>query len=148
INSLIFYSFSLLLIGVLITTIYIWCAIKKFEEVKYNFILDKKIYKDMLGFSGWNILGQVSVLSSNQGVVLIFNILIGLIINASLAISQQIKSLLSSFVSNLQLAFNPQIVKSYAEKNIVRHNVLVLNSSKYSLFLVSIMSIPFLIYTD
>lgn len=149
VNSLIFYSFSLLLIGVLITTIYIWCASKKFsEEVKYNFILDKKIYKDMLGFSGWNILGQVSVLSSNQGVVLIFNILIGLIMNASLAISQQIKSLLSSFVSNLQLAFNPQIVKSYAENNIVRHNILVLNSSKYSLFLVSIMSIPFLIYTD
>lgn len=148
-NSLIFYSSSLLLIGVLITIIYIFCAIKKFgEEVKYNFILDKKIYKDMLGFSGWNVLGQISVLSSNQGVVLIFNILIGLIINASLAISQQVKSLLSSFVSNLQLAFNPQIVKSYAENNILRHNALVLNSSKYSLFLVSIMSIPFLIYTD
>ncbi|QHI27677.1 lipopolysaccharide biosynthesis protein [Acinetobacter haemolyticus] len=148
-NSLIFYSISLFLISILVVLIYIYCSFKEFgKEVRYNFCSDKKLYKDMLDFSSWNILGQISTLSSNQGVVLIFNILIGLTINASLAISQQVKSLLSSFVSNLQLAFNPQIVKSYAENNMIRHNILVLNSSKYSLFLVSIFSLPFLIYME
>lgn len=147
-NVLILYSALLVLVAVLVFVVYFFYVFKKFrKETKYSFRARNDLAQEMVLFSGWNLLGQISVLSSNQGVALIYNLFLGVTINASLAISQQVTALLSNFVSNLQLAFNPQIVKSFANNDIERHNSLVLNSSRYSLYLVTIIAIPFLLYS-
>lgn len=147
-DALIMYSFLLVFVAVLVFILYFAYAFLKFrKETRYIANIKNGLTKEIFSFSSWNLFGQISVLSSNQGVTLMYNIFLGVTINASLAISQQVAALLSTFVSNLQLAFNPQIVKSFASNNIERHNNLVLNSSRYSLYLITIIAIPFLLYS-
>ena len=148
-SALITYSVLLIVVSILVFILYfIYVLINFRQETKYVAKANKILTKEIVSFSGWNLFGQISVLSSNQGVTLIYNIFLGVTINASLAISQQVTALLNNFVSNLQLAFNPQIVKSFASKDFKRHEDLVLNSSRYSLYLITIIAIPFLFYSD
>lgn len=148
-NILEAYSILLVVVAFVVFIIYFSYVFRKFrEETKYSYIQGSTLTKEIVAFSGWNLFGQIAVLSSNQGVALIYNIFLGVTINASLAISQQVTALLNNFVSNLQLAFNPQIVKSFANNDIERHNSLVLNSSRYSLYLITIIAIPFLLYSE
>ena len=84
---------------------------------------------------------------ADQGVNILSNIFFGPAINASRAISVQVKSALVSFVSNFQMAANPQIIKSYAGKDYVYMRDLIVNSSKYSFLLLFFFSFPIILET-
>ncbi|MDH5034491.1 MULTISPECIES: oligosaccharide flippase family protein [Chryseobacterium] len=148
-DQLIVYSFLLLLVNLIINVIYkIYCYRNFKEETAYHYFSDKKLFRELLSFSGWSLFGQVAVLSSTQGLNMIMNIFIGVTVNAALGIANQVNSVLYSFVSNMQVAFNPQITQSYASNDLETHKRLVLNTSKYSVFLFLVLSIPILLHTE
>lgn len=141
---LIYYGLALFLTSVLMFVLYYIVVGRKYN-IAYSLGSDIKLARDIVNFSKWNILGQISAVTSNHGNTIIFNVFFGVVANASFAISQQINALLNNLVSNLQTAFNPQIVESYVKGNVERHINLVLVASRYSLYLIVCMSIPFLI---
>ncbi|WP_180116288.1 lipopolysaccharide biosynthesis protein [Acinetobacter sp. YH12140] len=143
-NLLIYYGLALLFSSIIMFFCYIFLVGKRYK-INYSMKNNMSLTKKIVSFSGWNILGQISSVTSNQGVTILFNIFFGVVANASFAISQQINALLNNFVSNLQMAFNPQIVESYVKGDVKRHVGLVLLASRYSLYLISLMSIPFLV---
>lgn len=148
-NVLVFYSSLLTALSVGMFLLYLMITIRNFRlETKYKLKSDAELTKEILSFSGWNLFGQIAVLSSNQGVTILYNLFLGITVNAALAIGQQVRGLVGTLANNLQMAFNPQIVQSYACGDIEHHNVLVLNASRYSLYLISIIAIPFLLYSD
>ena len=55
-------------------------------------------------------------------------------INASRAISFQVRSALNSFVNNFQIALKPQIIKSFASGDLDYMHKLVHQGAKYSFF--------------
>lgn len=57
-----------------------------------------------------------SILKSN-GINILINMFFGVTINASRAISYQIKSVLNNFVVNFSMALQPSMVKSYSSGN-------------------------------
>jgi len=69
------------------------------------------------------------------------------VVNAALAIATQVNGVLYGFIGNFQVAFNPQIVQSYASGEYERNKKLILTTSKYSFFLMAILSAPFLFFT-
>ncbi len=153
-NQLIVYSGALAGLAVAVFLIFYFVVIKNFaQETKYlinsaNTDGTKLLAKEIFGFSSWNLLGQIAVLSANQGITILYNLFLGITVNAALAIAQQVRGLIGSLANNLQTAFNPQIVQSYANGDFDRHNELVLNASRYSLYLISIIAIPFLLFSD
>lgn len=72
----------------------------------------------MMGFSGWSMVGGATTIGTQQGGNILINIFSGLTANAAFGISNQVSSAIYGFVSNFQLAFNPQIVKLYAQKRL------------------------------
>lgn len=154
VNYLTVYSAALAGLAVIVFLIYFFVVTKNFsQETRYriNFAKSnetKDLTKEILAFSSWNLLGQISVLSANQGITILYNLFLGITANAALAIAQQVRGLVGSLANNLQTAFNPQIVQSYASGDFDRHNELVLNASRYSLYLISIIAIPFLLFSD
>lgn len=143
IDKLFLYSFLILLVSIFSAVgYYIYC--RKFfkDETKFRFYRDYTKSKELFFFSGWSLLGQVSAVSSTQGINMIFNMFLGVTINASFAIANQVNGAIYNFVSNFQLAFNPQIVQTYASRDIERHKNLVLATSKMSFILLSIISAP------
>ena len=94
----------------------------------------------MVSFSGWMLMGQVAYVGSTQGLNMVSNLFFGVAVNAAVAIATQVEGAVYSFVNNFQMAANPQLVQSYAAKDYDRNRQLILGISKYSLYLMAILS--------
>ena len=126
--------------------IQLYC-IKNFKECTYKLKYSANLIKQMLSFSGWMLFGCVSMLSL-QGVNILINIFFGPVFNAARAIAVQVQSAVNSFVGNFMIAVQPQIIKSYSEKEYHYMYRLVFSSSKLSFYLLFILTMPVLFYAD
>jgi O-antigen/teichoic acid export membrane protein len=144
-DKLIFYAILMSIVTILIFIVYFIYCYRKFESSHYHHTNDKVLYKQLLGFSWWSLFGSLANVGKSQFIDVMLNIFYGVAINAAMGITNQVKNALNSFVSNFQIAFNPQIVKSYAAKEREYLIKLVLSTSKYSYFLLFILSLPILI---
>lgn len=147
-DKLILYSILVFVVSVVIFIAYRFFCRKLFDSCKYQFIRDKLIFKELISFSGWSIFGNMALVGSNQGISFILNIFLGVTINATMGIASQVNTAIYSFVSNFQMAFNPQIVKTYASGNLEEHKKLIFQASKFSFYLLLILAIPILLNTE
>ena len=120
---------------------YAYCH-KKFDICRYILVKDKQIYYKLTNFSGWSLFGCLANIGTIQGVNILLNFFFGVAINAAAGIANQINSALYQFVSNFQIAFNPQIVKSYAAQDKKYFINLILQTSKFSYFLMFTFTLP------
>ena len=141
-DRLIFYSIFVLIVGLLSTLIYNWYCRKHYSECRFRFGYDKVIFNDMLSFSGWNMFGCVAVMGQSTGVNLVINAFCGTIVNGSRAIAFQVNSMVVRFIENFQVALNPQIVKYYADRDIVNMERLVIRGAYLSSYLFLFLAIP------
>ena len=81
IDKLILYVTLYTIVQGSINLIYRWYCVRNFEETKYRFILKKKLFKEMLGFSGWNLFGNLAGAGYTQGVDILLNIFFGPAVN-------------------------------------------------------------------
>lgn len=142
------YSVLMMFNSAVIFTIYFVYCRTHFDYTKYIFCFDKSLFKRILSFTGWNMLGSLSGTLSESGVSLIFNVFCGVILNASIGLSNQINGALSGFIAGFQTAFKPQIVKTYAAKQRQDFHRLVCRSSKFSFFLFFLVSVPVICNMD
>ncbi|MGR7812790.1 lipopolysaccharide biosynthesis protein [Lacinutrix undariae] len=148
INKLVLYAALVFSITLLIAIVYIVYCVRNFKESKYQFYYDSKLYRTLLSYSGWSLFGNIASVAKGQGTNILLNIFIGPIANASYAITLQVQSAVNLFVSNFQLAVNPQIIKNYASNNKETMFFLIVQSSKASFLLMYILSIPLLFDSD
>ena len=88
---------------------------KKFsQEIKFKKVSDKKLFKELLSFSGWGIFGSIAVVGFQQGINILLNMFFGLTVNAAFGIANRVNSLVNQFFTGFQTAANPQITKAYA----------------------------------
>ncbi|WP_445384807.1 MATE family efflux transporter [Robiginitalea sp. IMCC44478] len=142
--------FALLGLGltIIINTSYIlYCRIN-FRETAPLFITDKNLFRELLSFSGWSLFGNLAAVSANQGVNILINMFYGPAINAARGIAYQVNGAIRIFVSNFQVAVNPQIIKTYAANELTQMHKLVLVSSRISFFLLFIIALPILLETE
>ena len=118
---------------------------KSLKTIRYKFQRNKALFKDLLAFNGWNILGGISNIAANQGLNMIFNVFLGVVVNASLGICNQVYSAVNSFVMNFQTAFNPQITKSYASGDMDEFYSFIQTTSRLSFCLICTIGLPVII---
>ena len=120
---------------------YIFCR-RNFSIYKYCFEYDKSRYWAIAGFSGWSLFEAIANMGASQGLNILLNIFFGITVNAAMGIANQVNAAIYRFVGNFQLAFNPQIVKSYAAGEKGYFINLILSTSKYSFFLLLLLALP------
>lgn len=147
-DKLILYAALILVVQVLIRFCYsIYCN-KHFKETKYRHIWDKILFKEMTGFAGWSLFGNLSSVLFGQGLNILLNLFFGPVVNAARAVSVQVQSAIQQFVSNFQMALNPQITKTYAQGDLKAMHQLMFRSARFSFFLLFLLSLPVLFETD
>lgn len=148
IDCLIFYAILHVLIQLIVRLIYtIYCK-KRFEESHYRLIWDKIVSLRILSFAGWTLTGNVAVMGYTQGLNILLNLFFGTVVNAARGISVQVQSAARMFFSGFQTAINPQIHKSYARGDLDRMQSLVFMSSRFSFFLMLLVTIPLCLHTQ
>lgn len=147
-DKLVIYSFLLLLVAIVIDIAY-WYYCQRFLLAnKFYLKTNKKLFVELTSFSVWNLFGGLADIGYKQGTNIILNLFWGISINAVLGITNQIRNALVPFIGNLQLAVNPQMVKSYALGDYEYFKILVYRISKYSYFLMLIIVFPIIFNID
>lgn len=136
--------FAILLFAVsfIVACIYRIYTLRNFEETRFELVKDKILYKTLISYSAWSLFGNIAGVAKGQGVSIILNIFFGTVMNAAQGVAIQISAAVTSFVSNFQMASNPQIIKSYASEDKVYMTNLVIRTSKFSFYLLFILTLP------
>ena len=123
---------------------YLYCK-RKFSEISFEMRFDRPLFKNILGFTGWNVIGTFAFMLKGQGVNMLLNSFFGPIINAARGIAYQVNTAISGFSQNITIAFRPQIVNSYAEGNFSRVTSLIFTESKICFMLIATLIIPVIV---
>ena len=147
-DKLVLYAFLILAIQVLIRFCYsIYCN-RHFEETKYIHVWDKGLFKEMTGFAGWSMFGNLAGVLFGQGLNMLLNVFFGPVVNAARAVAVPVQNAVQQFVGNCQMALNPQITKTYAQGEMNDMHKLMYRSARFSFFLLFLLSLPVLFETD
>lgn len=144
-DKLILYAILLFVVGVLDRLIYGFYCSKHFPEARFVCYFDKTLLKKMNNIAGWSLFGNVAGIGYTQGLNVLLNMFFGPAINASRGIAVTVQGVVSGFVSNFQMALNPQITKSYAVNDLDRMHKLIYVSSKFSFLLLFLLVLPIII---
>lgn len=145
-DKLIVYAFLLFLQSWLARIIYFWFCKRNFMECKtIKLIVDKPLLKSMTSFSSWSIIGNLGYIIHTQGIAIVINLFFGVAVNAAQGIANQVNSIVKQFVTNFLIAFNPQVVKTYAAGEIDEMHKLVLRGCKVACLMVSVLVIPLIL---
>ena len=111
-DKLIAYAIIIALWSIALQIFYRVYCYKRFEETHLKLCKDKDIYKGMLSYSLWDMVGQFCATGNNQ------------------------------LASNFTTSVNPQILKSYARGDMDRFFELIYESGKYSYYLMFLLALP------
>lgn len=147
-DKLISYAVLMCSVALIIRLIYGTYCKRNFEECKYRLIWEKNLLKQMFGFAGWNFIGVAAVVLREQGGNILLNMFFGPVINAAKAVATQVNTAIGGFVTNFMMAMNPQITKSFASQDYKYMMSLVFRGSRFSFYLLLILSMPILFSTE
>lgn len=142
------YAVLIFIVSLIIRFIYTIYCNYNFSESKYRFFWDRALFKTLISYAGWSLWGSAAGVLYNQGVNILLNIFFGPLINAARGIAYQIQGTVNGFVSNFQMAMNPQIIKSFASGDIRYMHQIIFQGAKYSFFLLFTISLPILFETE
>lgn len=141
-DKLILYAILLFLIQVSLFFFYRFYCTKHYREVSFHLGINKPIFKEIVGFSGWNLFANSAIALNNQGVLLLLNMFFSPAVVAARSISIQVEMAAYHFMTNFQTATVPQIVKKYAQGDRDGSKVLLLEMTKYSFYLMLLLAVP------
>lgn len=151
-NKVIFYSALLTSITFIVFTLHIFYSYLNFPKVLEFFSTKlskiKSQFGGMLNFMGWSLIGNLSVVMRNHGANILLNIFFGVLVNAAFAIAMTMMGALSSLVSSISNAINPQIFKKYAENNLDEFFNLISYGTKYYIYMISLVVFPLIFCMD
>lgn len=144
-DKLIVYGALILCIQLFDMALYFIYCVKHYEETHYKFFWDKDLFKELFFYSGWNLFGSLCAIAKGQGLNILLNMFFNPSVNAARGIAFQVNNIVSQFFTNFYTAVRPQITKYYAQNDLENMFNLVFRSSKFTFYLILLMSLPLLI---
>lgn len=142
-DRLILYAVFFMFVQLSVTFIYRLYCCRHFEETKFVLCgINKNLMMELVSFSSWNFLGNISAVLLLQGTNILLNLFFGPVVNAAKGVSVQVQHVVNQFFTNFQTAQNPQIVKTYAAGEYTEMHKLIFRSSRISFYLALIVIVP------
>lgn len=142
IDKLIWYGLLLMSLQILVVCIYCSYCLHRYKETHFKLQHDKTLYKSMLAYSSYDMIGSMSVMAQGQGLNMVLNVFCGPVVNAARSIAYQVQSAATQFSNNFLTAVRPQIIKLYAQDDIGAMMKLVYQSSIFTYMLMLVMVLP------
>lgn len=139
------YAVLVLCVQMLISGIYANYSRKHFDEARSIRVSDKRLFKEMFAFAGWNLWGNCAGVLFTQGINLLLNVFFGPVVNAARAVAVQVEAAIQQFSTNFQMAINPQITKTFAQGDLKAMHLLIQRSARFTFLLLFVLSLPVMI---
>ena len=148
IDQLIFYAILMFITQFSIAMIYRYYCYIHWEASHITKNFRNSTLKEMMSFSGWNIIAHCAETLRSQGLVMLFGMFFQPVVIAAQAIATQLSYGITQFTNNFRMAINPQVIKLYASKQYDESRKLTLESSIYVFELFLLIGIPVLLLTE
>lgn len=137
------YGILTLTVSIITAFSYMLVCFKKYNECKLNSkYWDATLFKEIIGFTGWTLFGQLTTVFRNQAVTILLNQTFNPAVVAARAIALNINGQINLFSNNFNIGLYPPIIKSYASNNKAEMFSLIFNGSKITFFLMWIFALP------
>ena len=147
-DKLVVYAVLMVTVQLLIFSIYFVYCKKQYKETELVKGIEKSLLSEMGKFAGWNICGNLAATLYGTGLNILLNVFFGPIVNAARGIAVQVESAVTQFSTNFLMAVNPQITKLYAQDNLEEMHSLLFRSSKFTCYLLLMISLPVILETE
>ena len=139
----------LIMCATIVTTLFyaVYCKVK-FKQLSYYWYWNRNMFKELMSYTGWNLIGTTASVMKSQGVNVLLSMFFTPVVNASRALAFQVNTAIDQLYTNFFSAVRPQIVKQYANNQLQKVFSLLFSSSKLCFFLTFIISLPFLFKMD
>jgi O-antigen/teichoic acid export membrane protein len=139
--------YGILMCGVPVinTAIYHIICVIKYRECKFRFYWDRALFKEIAGFVGWSMFGNLSGMFRGNAVTILLNQYFNPIIVVARNISMQINAAVISISNNFNIALEPQIVKHFSAGEKEQMYRLISRSAKTAYFLMFILAVPVMV---
>lgn len=141
------YALCMMAIPLLSMSVYRWYCKKNYQEtrIKFSRNVDVSLIKQMLQFTGWNMIGGFGCLFRTQGVAMLMNSFFGVLVNAAYGIATQVNGQMQFFSLAIMTAARPQIVKNEGMGD--RRHMLDLSKAtcKFTFLLFLIVATPLIV---
>ena len=143
--------YSLIMMGGVVThylLVFIYSWKQSRNIIKFRFVKDRALYKEMLSFAGWILFGASASLARSQGRNLVINYFFGTLVNAAYGVARQLEHFIMMFSGTLSQSAVPQITKSFSGGDNNRSVKLASYISKYTFILMSLVAFPVMLEVD
>lgn len=141
-DKLILYAILMFVVGVIIRIVNQVYAVRTFQKIHFLRPQNFAMLKEMIVYAMWSLFGSAAIIFADQGLNILLNMYFGPVINAARGVAMQVKNAVGSLCNNFNTAVAPQINKSYAGGDIKYMHKLIFASSKYTYYLLFIISLP------
>ncbi len=148
-DKLIYYAALMFAVPLICNIIYRGYCRRKFETCTYTLCWDKKLYLQMMGFSGWSMLGGAANIGAQQGGNILINIFSGLAANAAFGISNQVSSAIYGFCKQFPIGFQSANCQTICAKKRLSHSTNSFYVQPFfSFYLLLIIAVPLTLNMD
>lgn len=147
-DKLIIYAALLCGVQLIIRFLYAWYCKRHFKESKIIWYIDWEKIKGIFGFTGWAMFGALASIGFTQGLNVLLGMFFSPVVNAARGIAVTVQGFINTLVTNFQTAINPQIIKSYANRNHEYLEKLIFSSAKLSFYLLFFITLPIYLEAD
>lgn len=144
-SKLLLWAILVLIVQVSVNTFYRIYVRRKYEGSNLYFPKDKALYKEIFGYVGNDMIGNISVLAQGQGLNILLNMFFGPTVNAARNLAYTVQGTTQQFSSNFMTAVRPQIIKMHGEENDPGMLKLMKSTSRMGFYLLLIIALPILI---
>lgn len=141
-DKLSFYAALMFAVTSGVSLFYVLYCRRFYAECRFSYYWDKGLFKEICGYTGWNMVGAMAGVGNNQGLNILLNMFFGPAVNAARGMAHQVYWNINLFVQNFVSAANPQIIKSYASGERDEMLKLVFQTSKFSWYLLFALVLP------
>lgn len=141
-DKLSLYGILLAIVAFISTSIYRLYCRNHYDECKFRFVKDGKLFKEIVSYSGWNLFGSIAGVVKNQITNILLNIYFGAVVNAARGIASQVNAAVANFGQNFTVALRPPIIKEYTSEEKDNAYMLVCRGSKFTFFLLYLFALP------
>lgn len=142
-DKIVIYAILMLAIAILHTLAYFIISKKRYAECQLSsFNFDRKLAKEMVGFTGWTLFGSLTTVGRNQAITVLLNQFFNPVVVAARVIAVNIASKATLLSQNFNIGLYPPIIKSYAAGEHREMYELIFNGSKITFFLMWLLALP------
>lgn len=142
-DKLLSYSFLILLVIIIVQVIYCVYCFHSFNESHIKITYNIEIFRKILSFTCWDLLGNFSVMIRVQGVNLLLNLFFGPSVNAACSFANTIAMTFLNFANNFLSAVRTPLLKSFAILDYKKVYELMVLGGKYSYILLLPLTLVF-----